>query len=59
VTVPESARALRCVEALEHIGSEGARQALEGLARGAPGAPLTLEAKAALRRLGGRPAGKP
>jgi RNA polymerase sigma factor (sigma-70 family) len=44
-------RALRAVELLELIGTPEARQALEALARGAPGALLTREAEAALKRL--------
>jgi WD40 repeat protein len=44
-------RALRAVEILERIGSSEARRALEALAAGAPGAGLTHEAQAALRRL--------
>jgi hypothetical protein len=44
-------RALRAVEALEHTGTPEARRLLEALARGAPEARLTQEARAALRRL--------
>jgi WD40 repeat protein len=51
VTIPEQARALRCVEVLEHIGSADARRLLDELGKGAPGARLTREAKAALARL--------
>jgi RNA polymerase sigma factor (sigma-70 family) len=48
---PETLRALRAVEALEHTASPAARQHLRALAGGAPGARLTDEAAAALRRL--------
>jgi WD40 repeat protein len=45
-------RAIRAVEALQAIGTDEARRLLEGLvAKGAPGARLTREAEAALRRL--------
>jgi WD40 repeat protein len=54
VTIPEQARALRCVEVLEHIGSADARRLLDELGKGAPGARLTREAKAALARLAKR-----
>ena len=47
----EEARALRCVEALEHIGSADARKLLDELSRGAAGARQTREATAALERL--------
>jgi len=46
-------RAVRAVEALEHIGTQPARQVLGVLAGGAPQARLTREARAALRRLHG------
>ncbi len=45
-------RALRAVEVLELAGTPEARRALEGLARGAPGARLTRDAKAAADRMG-------
>jgi RNA polymerase sigma factor (sigma-70 family) len=45
-------RPLRAVETLEHIGTAEARQVLQTLARGAPEARLTREAKASLGRLG-------
>jgi hypothetical protein len=41
----------RAVAVLEHIGSPDARQVLGELAKGNPYAPLTQQAKAALRRL--------
>jgi hypothetical protein len=43
-------RAIRTIEMLEHIGTPEARQFLQALARGAPGARLTQEAQAALER---------
>ncbi|HEX5269768.1 MAG TPA: hypothetical protein VFW33_04735, partial [Gemmataceae bacterium] len=46
-------RALRGLEALEAIGTAEAREVIEGLAKGAPEARLTREAKAALRRMRG------
>jgi hypothetical protein len=49
-------RALRGVVVLEHIGSPEARRVLEALAAGDPGARLTQEAKASLRRLATRSA---
>jgi WD40 repeat protein len=52
-------RSTRAVEALEHIGTPEARQLLEVLARGAAEVPLTREARAVLRRLGERQAGRP
>jgi WD40 repeat protein len=45
-------RELRAVAVLERAGGAEARRVLEGLAKGAPGARLTEEAKAALRRRG-------
>jgi hypothetical protein len=44
-------RNLRAVELLELIGSSQARQTLQRLAGGAPGARLTRQAKNALERL--------
>jgi hypothetical protein len=41
------------VEVLELIGDAGARKALGELARGPNEAPLTQDARAALKRLGG------
>jgi hypothetical protein len=49
-------RPLRAVEALEHMGAPEARQVLEALGKGAPGARLTQAARAALGRLDRRPA---
>jgi WD40 repeat protein len=54
VTRPDQIRALRAIELLERVGSDGARAALQTLARGAPEARLTREAQGALRRLAGR-----
>jgi hypothetical protein len=51
---PEQRRLVRAIEALERIGTKPARAALEALAGGAPGALLTHEASAALRRLEAR-----
>jgi WD40 repeat protein len=48
---PEDLRSTRAVELLEHLG-EDARRHLEELARGSPGAVLTIEARAALARMG-------
>jgi hypothetical protein len=52
---PELLRVLRCIEALEHMGTPEARRLLRELAAGAAEARLTQEAKAALERLGRRP----
>jgi hypothetical protein len=49
-------RDLRAVEVLERIGTPEAGLVLEKLARGAPEARLTREAKATLERLARRPA---
>jgi RNA polymerase sigma factor (sigma-70 family) len=48
-------RDVRAVELLELMGGKEARQALETLAKGAEGARLTKEAKAALERLAQQP----
>ena len=48
---PEQRRLSRAADVLEQIGSPEARALLAGLARGAPSANLTVEAKAALARL--------
>jgi hypothetical protein len=55
----EQLRTLRALEVLEHIGSQEARQVLQSLARGAPAARLTQEAKSALDRLARRPTTTP
>jgi hypothetical protein len=52
--LPEEARSLRAVEVLEYVGSPAAREVLGRLARGAPHARLTQEARASLKRLSGR-----
>ena len=46
---------LRAVDLLEEIGSSQARKLLETLAKGAPKARLTEQARAGLRRLDTRP----
>jgi WD40 repeat protein len=48
---PERLRTLRSVELLEHLGTPEARALLQDLASGEPEAPLTRQARAALRRL--------
>jgi hypothetical protein len=52
---PEQLRTRRALEVLERAGTPEARRVLETLAGGAPGAWLTLDAKAALARLAKRP----
>jgi hypothetical protein len=47
----EQVRGIRGVEVLELAGTPEAKQVLEALAKGAPGARLTQEAKASLERL--------
>jgi dipeptidyl aminopeptidase/acylaminoacyl peptidase len=51
---PESLRAVRAIEVLEHIGSSEAKNVLETLATGADGSRMTTEAKASLQRLNKR-----
>jgi len=48
---PEMVQALRAVEVLEHIGTTEARELLQRLADGLPGARLTEDARASLSRL--------
>jgi hypothetical protein len=50
----EDMRATRAVEVLERIGTHDARRHLESLAKGADGARLTREARAAIKRLSGQ-----
>jgi hypothetical protein len=57
-TRPELLQALRAVAVLEDIGTSEARRLLERLAKGAPEARLTRDAKAALQRLEQRRAGR-
>jgi hypothetical protein len=59
VTRVEEKRAVRAVAVLEDIGTPAARRVLEALARGESEARLTRQAKAALERLGRRPADRP
>jgi RNA polymerase sigma factor (sigma-70 family) len=51
---PEVLRGRRAVEVLERLATAEARQVLEALARGAPEARLTQEARVVLGRLAGR-----
>jgi WD40 repeat protein len=54
VPAGDKLRHLRAVEVLEHMGSPEGLQVLQGLAKGAPEARLTKEAKASLQRLNPR-----
>jgi len=56
---PERLRQLRAVETLEYMDTPAAKKLLQRLARGQPGAWLTEEAKATLKRLAQRPTAKP
>jgi len=47
----ERRHTLRALEVLERCGTSDARQVFETLAKGAPGASLTVDAQAALARL--------
>jgi hypothetical protein len=47
----EQLRTVRAIELLERIGGSDARQVLDSLAQGAPGALPTREAAAALKRI--------
>jgi RNA polymerase sigma factor (sigma-70 family) len=55
VGTPETLRAFRAVEVLEHIATPAAREHLKTLAGGQPGAEPTVAAAAALKRLENRP----
>ena len=55
----EHLRLLRALAVLENIGTKQARSVLEKLAKGAPEARLTQEAKAALKRMARRIHAKP
>ncbi len=48
---PETLRTIRAITVLEQIGTPEAKAVLETLARGAPGARETEEARASLERL--------
>ncbi len=52
---PEQLHFLRAVEVLEHSGTPEAKRVLERLAKGAPEARLTSEARASLKRLSKQP----
>jgi WD40 repeat protein len=56
---PQALRDLRAVHGLEQVGTSEAREVLEALAKGAPGARLTREAMASLERLATRAAVTP
>jgi hypothetical protein len=56
---PERARAVKAVGVLEDMGTPEARQLLDKLSKGAAGAGLTTEAKAALDRLAAAKASSP
>lgn len=51
ITSSETLRAIRAIEALEYVATPQARTVLEMLAKGAPDAHVTREAKASLARL--------
>jgi WD40 repeat protein len=51
---PETLRGLRAIQVLEYVGSRSAREVLCALAKGAPEARLTQEAKTSLDRLTGK-----
>jgi truncated hemoglobin YjbI len=51
VQAPEQIRALRALEVLERIGNAEARRVLGAIAKGAPDARLTREARTSLERL--------
>jgi hypothetical protein len=51
IYTPDTIRALRAIEVLEHIGTKEAQTALDQFAAGVPEARLTRDAKAAVQRL--------
>jgi hypothetical protein len=55
---PDAPRQLRAIQVLEQIGSSEARQILSSLAEGAPAAPATRDAAAALARIDRRAFGR-
>jgi RNA polymerase sigma factor (sigma-70 family) len=55
---PDALRQLRAIQVLEQIGSPEARQILASLAKGAPAAPATRDARAALARIDRRAFGR-
>jgi hypothetical protein len=55
---PQRLRSRRALEVLERAGTSEAKDVLATLAKGAPGAWLTRDAKAVLARLTQRPTGK-
>jgi hypothetical protein len=59
VPAGEALRGLRAVQTLEYIATPEAKQQLESLAKGAPEARLTQEAKASLERLNRQAAAAP
>jgi WD40 repeat protein len=59
ITLPAAIRELRAVEVLERIGTPETLELLRKLAKGAPEARLTMEAKLALARLNKRSADRP
>jgi RNA polymerase sigma factor (sigma-70 family) len=56
---PDRLQAARALEVLEHVGTPASRRVLEELAKGAPEAWRTQEAKAAVERLDRQSAGRP
>jgi hypothetical protein len=52
--LPEDLRALRAIEALEHMDGPDAKTLLEALAKGSPGSRLNHEAESSLKSLGRR-----
>src|SRR5262249_44026058 len=54
VTDKEEPQQLRGVQVLERVGTKEAKEVLQALAKGVPGARLTRDAQLALERLGRR-----